>query len=471
MGRRKRIRTVDQVMIHGMADKGYAVGKCPEGRVVFVAGVVPGDLVDVFIKKKTKGVLWGEPTRFLAVSATRAQPFCSHFGVCGGCKWQHLDYADQLQHKSEVVENAMKRIAKVDIEKVYPILGSKHTFFYRNKMEYSFSNKRWLTQEEVDSGEDFANRDSLGFHRPGAFDKIVDIEKCWLQRDPGNRIRNRIREFALENKYDFFDIRNQSGFLRDLIIRTPMTGELMVILGLFHEDKEKREAILNMLKVEFPEITSLNYVINPKANNTIFDLNIINYSGRPYVLEQLRNLKFKIGPKSFFQTNPRQAVALYDTIVDFADLKGTENVYDLYTGVGSIGLYLAKNCKQVVGIEEVELAIEDAKENADLNHIKNCIFYAGDVKDILSDNFIKKHDTPDLVITDPPRAGMHPKVVDILLELKAPRMVYVSCNPATQARDLFLLKEIYDVKKSRAVDMFPHTHHIENVVLLELKDG
>lgn len=465
---RKKDRIFENIEITGVADKGKAVGR-HNGEVVFVEGCVPGDIVDVRTGRKRKGVWNGRVERYVEKSKDRVTPVCEHFGVCGGCKWQHLDYKAQLHHKQVTVENALNRIGKVEVKEMFPILGALETEFYRNKMEFSFSNKRWLTEEEVEKETTYDNRNALGFHRPRAFDKVVDINKCHLQPDPSNEIRNAVRAFALKHDYTFFDIRQQKGLLRQLFIRTASTGEVMIIISFFYEDKEKRTALLDMLKDTFPQITSLQYVINAKKNDTITDQDIKVYNGRGFIYEKLRHVRFKVGPKSFFQTNTKQAERLYDVVVDFAELQGTENVYDLYTGLGSIALYVAKDAKHVVGIEEVAAAIEDAKENAKLNEIENTTFYAGDVKDILTKEFAVKHGKPDLVITDPPRAGMHADVVQMFLDLESPRIVYVSCNPSTQARDLNLLSEKYEVLKSKAVDMFPHTHHIENVVLLKLK--
>ncbi len=469
MGRNRKKTILENIEITDIADKGKAVGR-HEGRVVFVADAVPGDTVNVLIQKTRKGNLIGKAIQLITPSEDRIEPLCKHFGVCGGCKWQHLGYAAQLKYKEQTVTNAFQRIAKVLVGEFLPIVGADHTEYYRNKLEFSFSNKRWLTEEEVNSGEEFGQRNALGFHRPGAFDKIVDVEHCWLQPDPSNAIRNAVRDFALENDLKFFDIRAQTGLLRQLYIRISSVGEVMVLVSFYQDDKEPITALLNHLKEKFAEITSLMYVINGKKNDTIYDLPIELWAGKPFLLEKLRDVKFKVGPKSFFQTNTAQAVKLYDKVLEFAELTGAESVYDLYTGIGSIACYVSSHCKTVVGIEEVAPAIDDARENVALNSIENATFYAGDVKDILDEDFFKKHGRPDLVITDPPRAGMHKNVVQSLINLGAPKIVYVSCNPASQARDISLLSTHYDVIKVQPVDMFPHTHHIESVALLILKN-
>ena len=466
---RKRTKTVVQkVEITGIADKGRAVGRADSGQVIFVENVVPGDVVDVLVLKDRKGFKEGIPNHFHKYSEDRQEAFCQHFGVCGGCKWQNLAYETQLKHKEIVVHDAMKRIAKVEIEEIFPIVPAIETEYYRNKLEFTFSNRRWLTKEEIAKGTS-NYKNVLGFHRPRAFDKIVDIDHCHLQKDPSNELRNAIREIGIELDLDFLDLNAKDGFLRHLLFRITSLNEIMVIVSFYREDVEKRTLFLDKIIERFPQITSIHYCINPKENDFILDLDIHTYQGKGFVEENLGEVKFKIGPKSFFQTNTKQAVRLFDKVVEFAGLTGNENVYDLYTGIGSIALYIAKYCKQVVGIEEVASAIEDAKENSKLNGFDNTVFYAGDVKNILSPNFSKKHGKPDLVITDPPRAGMHPDVVKLLLLLEAPKIVYVSCNPATQARDFKLLSEKYKVAKLQPVDMFPHTHHVETVSLLELK--
>ena len=466
MARRKK-KLVEQVSITGIADKGKAVGRDAEGQVIFVDDVAPGDVVDVLVLRKKKGFMMGIPKQFHKYSKDRVAPFCQHYDLCGGCKWQHISYEAQLRNKQEVVENALLRIGKINVEQILPILPSERTAHYRNKLEFTFSNKRWLTPEELNSNVT-NEEDVLGFHRAGAYDKILNIEECHLQYAPSNEIRNTIRAIAIEQNLDFYDIKQESGFLRNVIFRISSTGQIMLIFSLFHESEKKRKKLFDPLLERFPQIDSLYYCINSKKNDFIMDLDMILYHGEDKIEERLGDVKFMVGPKSFFQTNPTQAKRLYDVVVDFCDFKGNENVYDLYTGLGSIALYIADKCKQVVGIEEIESAIDDAKINMELNAIDNAVFYAGDVKDILSEAFAKRHGEPDIVITDPPRAGMHPKVVELLLDLTAPRIVYVSCNPATQARDLNMLKEKYKVIKVQPVDMFPHTHHIESIALLEL---
>lgn len=469
MGRRRRKpKIVESVRLTEIADKGKAFGK-KDDMAYFVEGAVPGDLVDVLVTKSRTNFKKGRAINIREYSDKRVKPFCPHFEICGGCKWQNLSYEEQIIQKSQVAKNAIERLGRIEIPEFQPILGSEKTQYYRNKMEFSFSNKRWLTEEEVQSGEDFSNRNALGFHRPGAFDKIVQIDHCYLQGGLSNEIRNDVYAFAIENDFTFFDIRNKGGLLRNLMIRNTTLDETMVVVIFYDDDKEKRELLLNHLQEKFPQITALQYIINQKANDTFLDLPIETYYGRDFIYEQLGHLKYKIGAKSFFQTNTEQAFHLYSIVAEFAGLSGNENVYDLYTGTGSIALFLAHKAKHVVGIEEIAPAIDDAIINASNNEVENVTFYVGDVKDILTDEFATKHGKPDVLITDPPRVGMHAKVVEMLLELESPRIVYVSCNPATQARDLQLLSEKYELKKVRPVDMFPHTHHIENVALLELK--
>ena len=408
---------------------------------------------------------------FHEYSEKRAQPFCEHFGVCGGCKWQHLPYEEQLKYKHKQVIDNLTRIGKIEMEEILPILGSENTTFYRNKLEFTFSNKKWLTEEQVQSGETFDCMNALGFHIPGMFDKVLDINKCWLQNDISNKIRLCIKKYCLEHDgYPFYDLRNQEGFVRTLMIRTASTGDLMVVVVFYHEDVERREALLNHVAEQFPEITSLLYVINSKCNDTITDQEVLVFRGKDHIIEEMEGLQFKVGPKSFYQTNSEQAYNLYKVAREFAGLTGEELVYDLYTGTGTIANFVSRKAKKVIGIEYVPEAIEDAKVNSALNNIDNTLFYAGDMKDILTQDFINKHGRPDVIITDPPRAGMHDDVINVILFAQPKRIVYVSCNPATQARDLSLLDVKYKVKKVRPVDMFPHTHHVENVVLLELRD-
>lgn len=454
--------------IEGIADRGKGIGRTSDGLVAFVEGAVPGDVVDVFVQKKKASFAEGVVERFVQYSPDRTTPFCEHFSVCGGCKWQNLQYEAQLNHKQQVVEDALLRIGKIQIGEMRRILGAPETTFYRNKLEFGFSNKRWLTAEELHT--EVRADHALGFHRPGFFDKIIDIRHCWLQGGPSNDIRNAARAIALEQEIPFYDLRRHEGILRNLMVRYTTTGETMLLVSFARRETTVIQGYLDALLERFPtEITTLVYCINTKLNDTMFDLDMITYHGPGYVVEQLGDLRFKIGPKSFFQTNSRQGKTLYDVTAEFAGLTGQENVYDLYTGTGSIALYLARYARQVVGIEEVPEAIEDAHENMRINDIHNAVFYAGDVKNVLSPEFAARHGRPDVVITDPPRAGMHEKAVRFLLDLAAPRIVYVSCNPATQARDLQWLSEKYDTLIAQPVDMFPHTHHIENVVLLSLR--
>ncbi len=467
MARKRKKKIVENLLIIGLADRGKGMGRDAEGRVIFVEGqVAPGDVVDVLITKRRSAFWQGFVIAFRQMSPDRIQPVCEHFGSCGGCSYQHLPYEIQLQHKEQRVREVLQRIGKVKPEEFLPILPAEPNFFYRNKMEFAFSNRRWLTAKELAQPEISNRQEVLGFHRAGAFDKIVPIKKCWLQEDPSNEIRNTLGELAREQGLPFFDIREGKGMMRHLLIRITTTGEIMLIISFFQNEPEKIKRYLDAVLERFPQITSLAWCINPKANDYILDLDIHIYHGKAYIEEQLNHLRFKIRPKSFFQTNSRQTVKLYDQIVEFAELNGTQTVYDLYTGVGSIALYVAHRAKHVVGIEEIPDAIADAEENARLNKIENCTFYAGDVRKVLSAAFAEKHGAPDIVITDPPRSGMHQDVVDWLLKLNAPKIIYVSCNPATQARDLQLLSEAYRPVKVRPVDMFPHTHHVETVALL-----
>lgn len=468
--RKKNNQIITDVHITGIADRGQSVGRTSDGQVVFVQeGGVPGDVVDVLVKRKKKSMLQAVVREFKSYSSDRVEAPCRHFGICGGCKWQNLDYKAQLCQKHQNVKDAIQRLAKLNPEIVLPIRGCEQQYQYRNKLEYSFSTKRWLTQDEVSSDEKILQQGALGFHKAGFFDKIIDIEECLLQDDLTNQIRNFIRDFVLENDYTYYDIKAHTNLMRNLIIRNTTLGQWMLIVVFAYDDKDKIQKLMDALKDRFPEITSLNYVINEKYNDTIYDREVVTWHGDPFIVEQLKNVKYKIGPKSFFQTNPKQAEVLFDIALEYADLKPTDNVYDLYTGLGSIALYIADKVGHVTGIEEIPEAIEDARINMEFNHIKNATFYAGDVKDILNLDFIAKHGNPDVVITDPPRQGMHEDVVQTLLKLGAPKIVYISCNPATQARDLALLNEKYEVIKVQPVDMFPHTHHIESVALLKLK--
>ncbi len=464
--KRKQLPLIENVEITEVAAEGKALAKV-DGLAVFVPYAVPGDVADIQLFRKRSSFAEGKVVKFRKYSEKRIDALCSHFGICGGCKWQMLPYAEQLKWKQKQVEDNLTRIGKVELPEISPILGAPETIFYRNKLEFTFSSKRWLTEEELSSSEDFKQMNGLGFHIPGMFDKVLDIDTCWLQSDVSNRIRNSVREFCLENGYSFFDLRKQEGLMRTLMIRTASTGELMVIVVFFYEDKEKIEKLLRFLMDEFPVITSLLYVINPKANDTITDREVFVGYGNDCIYEEMEGLRFKIGPKSFYQTNSRQAYNLYKVARDFAALTGHEMVYDLYTGTGTIANFVAKNAAKVIGIEYVAEAIEDAEANSRLNGIENTLFFAGDMKDVLTESFLAKHGRPDVVITDPPRAGMHDDVIKTILSASPKRVVYVSCNPATQARDVNLLDTDYRVVGVQPVDMFPHTHHVENVVLLE----
>ncbi|MDF4204254.1 23S rRNA (uracil(1939)-C(5))-methyltransferase RlmD [Maribacter sp. SA7] len=468
--RKKTKRVVfENVMVTDAAAKGKTIGKAPDGRVIFLNNTVPGDVVDVQTTKKRKAYFEGTAINFHTLSDKRVDPVCQHFNVCGGCKWQDMGYEHQLFYKQKEVENNLKRIGHLDLPELTPILGSEQKYFYRNKMEFSFSDSRWLTLEEVRSDNQIEDRNALGFHIPGMWDKILDIKKCHLQKDPSNAIRLETKKFATENGLTFFNPRNQYGLLRTLMIRTSSIGEIMILVQFFENDKEKRELLLNHLSTTFPEITSLLYVINPKQNDTIYDQEIICFSGRDHIFEEMEGLKFKINAKSFYQTNSEQAYELYKITRNFADLNGDELVYDLYTGTGTIAQFVSKKAKKVVGIESVPEAILDAKANAERNKIENVDFFVGDMKNVFNEQFIAQNGVPDVIITDPPRDGMHKDVVQQILNIAPKKMVYVSCNSATQARDLELMKEMYDITKVQPVDMFPQTHHVENVVLLEKK--
>ncbi|WP_347840275.1 23S rRNA (uracil(1939)-C(5))-methyltransferase RlmD [uncultured Draconibacterium sp.] len=465
MGRKRKKPFYENVKIEDIGAEGKAIAKVGD-MVVFTKLAVPGDVVDLQVTKKRKRYQEAIVKAYKVYSQDREKAFCEHFGVCGGCKWQILPYQKQLFYKQKQVEDQLSRIGKIELPELNPILGSENEKFYRNKMEFTFSNKRWLSFDEIESEDEIKDPNALGFHVPGLFDKVVNIEKCWLQADPSNQLRNFIYEYALEKELSFFDIREQKGFLRTLIIRTSSTGEIMVIVSFYYEDTVAREALLNTLKERFPEITSLMYVINQKGNDTITDQEIKVFAGRDHIFEEMEGLKFKIGPKSFYQTNSSQAYELYKITRDFAELNGTETVYDLYTGTGTIANFVARKAQKVVGIEYVPEAIEDAKLNAELNGISNASFFAGDMKDVLNEEFIKQHGRPEVVITDPPRAGMHADVVQTIISMQPEKIVYVSCNPATQARDLAMLDSLYQIEKIQPVDMFPHTHHVENVVML-----
>ncbi|WP_111708682.1 23S rRNA (uracil(1939)-C(5))-methyltransferase RlmD [Lutibacter citreus] len=469
MARRKTPLIFENIEVIDAGARGKTVAKAPDGRVIFLTNTVPGDVVDIRTGKKRKAYFEGTAIKFHKLSDKRTEPVCEHFEHCGGCKWQNMGYEHQLAYKEKEVTNNLIRIGHLELPKVTPILGCEKQYFYRNKMEFSFSNSRWLTLEEINSDEEIDNRNACGFHISGMWDKILDVTKCHLQEDPSNDIRNFIKNYGIENGLEFYNPREQSGLLRTIMLRTSSTGEIMVVIQFFKEDKEKREGLLNALEAKFPEITSLQYVINGKGNDTLYDQNIILFKGRDHIFEEMEGLKFKIGPKSFYQTNSTQAYELYKITRDFANLSGNETVYDFYTGTGTIAQFVAKKAKKVIGVESVPEAIEDAKLNAKFNNIDNVEFYAGDMKDVFNNAFIAKHGQPDVIITDPPRDGMHKNVVNKILEIAPKRIVYVSCNSATQARDLSLMKDQYNIIKTQAVDMFPQTHHVENVVLLELK--
>ena len=468
MGRKNTEKAVfSHIKILDAGAKGVSVAKAADGKVIFVSNVVPGDVVDIQTFKKRKAYYEGKAVRFHEFSEHRVEPVCEHFGVCGGCKWQNMAYSQQLFYKNNEVFNNLKRIGKVELPEFEPILGSEKQFFYRNKMEFSFSDSRWLTEDEIESAETLTERNALGFHIPKMWDKILDIRKCHLQEDPSNAIRNAVKNFAIENGLTFFNARNHTGLLRTLMIRTASTGELMVLVQFFENDMEKRNLLMEFLATTFPEITSLQYVVNEKANDTLYDQKIELYKGRDFILEEMEGLKFSINAKSFYQTNSEQAHELYKITRDFAGLTGNELVYDLYTGTGTIAQFVSKGAKKVIGVESVPEAIIDAKANAERNSITNCEFYAGDMKVVFNQDFINTHGKPDVIITDPPRDGMHKDVIEQILSIAPEKIVYVSCNSATQARDLALMDEMYMVTRVRPVDMFPQTHHVENVVLLE----
>jgi 23S rRNA (uracil1939-C5)-methyltransferase len=467
MGRKKRNLVFEELEVLDAGAKGKSIAKAPDGKVVFISNAVPGDVADIRTTKIKKSFYEGTATKFHKLSEKRVEPVCEHFGTCGGCKWQHMGYEHQLFYKQQEITNNLQRLGKIELPEIDPILGSEDIYFYRNKMEFSFSDSRWLTLDEINSEKNFEDKDALGFHIPGMWDKILDIKKCHLQKDPSNAIRNHVKQFAIANDISFFNARHQHGLLRTLMIRTSSTGEIMIVLQMSAEDKEKRTLLLDSLGEKFPEITSLQYVINGKGNDTIYDQEVICYKGEDHIFEEMEGLKFKINAKSFYQTNSAQAYELYKVTRDFAGLTGNELVYDLYTGTGTIAQFVAKKVKKVIGIEAVPVAIEDAKENAKRNNIENTEYYAGDMRKVFSQEFIDEHGHPDVIITDPPRDGMHKDVVAQIIGILPQRIVYVSCNSATQARDLALLDEHYKVTRVQPVDMFPQTFHVENVVCLE----
>ncbi len=466
--KKKELPLLEGIEITDVAAEGNAIARV-DNMVVFVPYGAPGDVADIKIDRKKHSYAEGHIDRLVTPSDIRVEPRCEHFGTCGGCRWQHLPYQFQIEAKQRQVKDALDRIAKIEYPGIMPILGSKTIYGYRNKMEYTFSNRCWLTFEQMRSGEEFPDRDAAGFHIPGAFDKVLDIKQCHLQDDLGNRIRLFVKKYCKENNLPFYDLRAQHGFMRTLMIRIASTGEVMVVAVTGSDDVAAIESMLNALNAQFPEITSLHYVINLKVNDSIADQNVIHFSGKPYIEEEMEGLKFRVGPKSFYQTNSLQAYELYKVVRDFAELKGNELVYDLYTGTGTIANFVSSHANHVIGIEYVKEAIDDAIINSEANGITNTEFYAGDMKDVLTDEFIAGHGQPDVMIVDPPRAGMHQDVVDVILRARPGRIVYVSCNPATQARDLQLLDEAYKVEAVQPVDMFPHTHHVENVVKLTLR--
>ncbi len=471
MARKNKKIIIDAIRLDRYAAEGKSIAHLEDGKTLFVEGAVPGDWAQVLVLKNKKSYAEGKAMKIVTPSPDRVTPFCSHFGVCGGCKWQMLPYEKQLEYKQTQVTDQLTRIGHISLPPIASIAGSEKQQFYRNKLEFTFCTHEYLTREALEAAGDteISRKPALGFHAPGMFDKVVDITTCYLQAEPTNKIKNLLRDIAFRHELPFYDHRKQEGWLRNVIIRIATTGEVMVNLIVQHE-RQELYMILDTLLKEVPEITSLHYTINPKVNDTIYDLPVVTYHGKGYIEEYLEDFRFKISPKSFFQTNTRQAEKLYQITRDFAGLTGKEVVYDLYCGTGSIGIFLSKGAGKIIGIEAVADAIEDAKLNAAWNNLDQCHFFAGDVSDIATDDFFEIHGRPDVIITDPPRAGMHEKLIRQLLKIAAPRIVYVSCNPATQARDLQLLDEAYKVVRLQPVDMFPHTHHIENVALLELKE-
>ena len=457
---------LENIKLTSAGAKGVSVGKTEDGKTVLVSGAIPGDTVNARVKKAKSKYYEAEMVEILEPSPFRVEPECIHFGACGGCKWQNMSYEKQLEFKQNEVLNNIKRISGIEDFECIPILGGEEHYFYRNKMEFSFSNARWLTSEEIKSDTEIDNKNALGFHIPGQWSKILDLKECYLQEAPSNEIRLAIRDYAIKNNLDFFDLRNQEGFLRTLMLRQNSKGEWMILIQFFREEKENRENLLNFILDKFPQIKTLLYAINSKGNDSVYDLDIQTYFGEGFIFEEMDGLKFKIGPKSFFQTNYKQALNLYRKTLEFADIQENHVVYDLYTGTGTIAQYMARHAKKVIGIEAVQEAIDAAIENAELNGLNNCTFYCGDMKEVFTEEFLAQHPKADVLITDPPRDGMHPKVIEQILKLSPERVVYVSCNSATQARDLALMKEHYNVVKILPVDMFPQTHHVENIALL-----
>ena len=469
MKKNKKNLILENIKLLSAGAKGVSIGKTEDGKTIIVSGAIPGDIVNARVKKAKSKYYEADAVEILTPSPFRVEPECEHFGICGGCKWQNMSYEKQLEFKQDEVVNNIKRIGGIEDFENLPILGGDEPYYYRNKMEFSFSNARWLTSEEIKSGTDINQKNALGFHIPGQWSKILDLKNCYLQEYPSNEIRLAIRNYAIENKLDFFDLKSQDGFLRTLMLRQNSKGEWMILIQFFKENEEQRIKLLNFILEQFPQITTLLYAINPKGNNSVYDLDIKTYFGEGFIFEEMDGLKFKIGPKSFFQTNYKQALNLYRKTLEFADINENQVVYDLYTGTGTIAQYIARHAKQVIGIEAVPEAIDAAKENAKLNGLTNCIFYCGDMKEVFTEEFLAQHPKADVLITDPPRDGMHPKVVEQILKLSPNRIVYVSCNSATQARDLALMKDFYRVEKILPVDMFPQTHHVENIALLTKK--
>ena len=463
--KRQSYPLIEGLEITSLAAEGKSIGR-HEGAVVFVPMTVPGDVVDVQIRAKHRRFMEGTVVNYVKRSPMRTEPVCEHFGVCGGCKWQNLPYEEQLRYKTEQVRDQLTRIGKVELPEISPCLSSEKQLFYRNKLEFTFADRRWLTYEEIAQGGEIASAPALGFHVPNMFDKVLDIRKCWLQGDPSNEIRDEIKRFCIENGYSFHNVREHAGLMRGIIIRTASTGEIMLCVIFNDDDRARITALLDFVKERFPQITSLIYFVNEKWNDSLTDQTPICYAGKDHIFEQMEGLRFKVGPKSFYQTNSAQAYELYKVARDFADLKPEDTLYDLYTGTGTIANFCARRCKKVVGIEYVPEAIADAKVNSEINGIDNTVFYAGDMKKVLDNAFIARNGRPDVIILDPPRAGVDEPVIDVILNAAPERIVYVSCNPATQARDLALMNDKYRVVAVQPVDMFPHTHHVENVVKL-----
>jgi len=465
---KKKFPIIENLLITSVAAEGVSLGRHND-YVIFVSGVIPGDIVDVQLTRMRKAYAESKLLQIREFSKDRIEPFCKHFGTCGGCKWQMLPYEKQLEYKEKQVYDQLTRLGKLENLNLKPIIPAKNDKYYRNKLEYTFAQRRWIDSNEPFVENTGRNLEGLGFHVRGMFDRIVDIDECFLQVEPSNEIRNKLREFTKRDGYDYYNSRTHEGMMRNLMIRTSSLGETMVVVIFNRDEKQLIEAVMKFLDEEFPNLTSLQYAVNTKFNDSIYDQDLICYKGRSYILEDLDGLKFRIGPKSFFQTNTEQALVLYRKTVEFADIKADELIYDLYTGTGTIANFIAKKCKKVVGIDSVPEAIEDAKKNSELNDIDNAVFYAGDMKDLLNSEFIEKNGKPDTIILDPPRAGVHENVINIMREISAKKIVYVSCNPASQARDISMLSDMYNVVEVQALDMFPHTHHVENIVLMEKK--